>query len=287
MSVRDDSQPAAAVYASFINELEALKPGNVSRYAGGHDMTCEDFVRSAEVVTPILCRRDLGVGARILVAAEATQSAVGCNTNLGMLLLFAPLIRAWEIRGEGESLLTAVRRVLAGLDREDAAAVYAAIRTARPAGLGQVPEHDVNSDVEVDLHTAMAAAREHDLIALQYYSNFEEIFFIGLISLEKYKNIWKHLEWATVGCYLTFMSRFPDSHVGRKHGRKVAEDIQERSKVLLKCFDNNNDPEALKNALLDYDRELKNANINPGTSADLTAASLLLYHLGVRKNSYR
>lgn len=282
MSPRDDTLPMAAVYASFIDEVEALKPGNVSRHAGGHDMTCEDFVRSAEVATPILCRRDLGVGARILAAVEATQAAVGSNTNLGMLLLFAPLIRAWEVAETGESLQSAVRRVLAGLDREDAASVYAAIRAARPGGLGQVPEHDVNSDITVNLLTAMAAAGERDLIALQYSSDFEEIFSIGLISLKKYKNFWKHLEWATVGCYLTFMSRFPDSHVGRKHGPAVAEDIQQRSNILLQYFNNNNDPEALRHKLLEYDRELKNASINPGTSADLTAASLLLYHLGVR-----
>lgn len=285
MSPRDEMSPADAVYASFVAEVEALKPGNVSRRSPGHDMTVEDFLRSAEAVTPILCRRELGVGARILASVEATRSAVGCNTNLGMLLLFAPLIRAREIRQPGETLPAALARVLAALDREDATAVYAAIRAARPGGLGHVPEHDVQSPVSVDLLTAMEAARERDSIALQYCSNFEDIFSIGLISIEKYKNIWKHLEWATIGCYLTFMSRFPDSHVARKHGKAVAEDVRRRSRKLLRDFNENNNPEDLTDKLLAYDRELKNSNINPGTSADLTAAGLLLYHLGVRSDS--
>jgi triphosphoribosyl-dephospho-CoA synthase len=236
-------------------------------------------VRSAEAATPAQCRAGLGVGERILAAVEATRAAVGCNTNLGMLLLFAPLIRARE-SGTGTSLRQAVARVLRELDAADAEAVYAAIRLANPGGLGTAPRHDVHSPVSAGLLEAMAAAAERDRVARQYSSDFEDIFDTGLKSIKKYKKFWKNLEWATVGCYLTFMALFPDSHVGRKHGPGVAEATRKDGARLLHRMNKNNDPEAIKGVLLDFDRELKNSNINPGTSADLTAASLLLYHFG-------
>lgn len=274
-----DPQLTRAVHASFIGEADALKPGNVSRYADGHDMSYADFVRSADAATPPLCEPSAGVGRRILAAVKATRAAVGCNTNLGMLLLFAPLVRARQLGGRDEPLRAATRTVLAGLDTDDTRAVFEAIRLASPGGLGRAPDHDVHGPPEAGLQAVMAAARDRDMIALQYYSNFGEIFDIGLISIKNYKNRWKRLEWAIVGCYLTFMARFPDTHVVRKHGLKVAEATRKTGAELLQRLENNN-PEDIKNVLLEYDRELKNANINPGTSADLSAASLLLYHLG-------
>ena len=39
-------------------------------------------------------RTDLTVGERILSAVQATQEAVGLNTNLGIILLCAPMIQA-------------------------------------------------------------------------------------------------------------------------------------------------------------------------------------------------
>ena len=84
------------VMASFFGELEAFKPGNVSFYANGHNMTVDDFQKSAEASVPILCEINSSLGQRILNSVCATKDVVGCNTNLGMLLLFAPLIMAAE-----------------------------------------------------------------------------------------------------------------------------------------------------------------------------------------------
>ena len=84
------------LYDCFISDINALKPGNVGRHGAGHGMEYADFVRSAEVVTPILCNHRLGLGARILSSVEATSAAVNCNTNLGMILLVAPVIWLFE-----------------------------------------------------------------------------------------------------------------------------------------------------------------------------------------------
>nr|WP_294553672.1 triphosphoribosyl-dephospho-CoA synthase [uncultured Rhodopila sp.] len=87
---------AAAFLEACLEELAAPKPGNVHIHAPGHRMTVEDFARSAEVSAPLLCRPGAPLGRRILDAATATRQAVGQNTNLGILLLCAPLAMAAE-----------------------------------------------------------------------------------------------------------------------------------------------------------------------------------------------
>ena len=117
---------------SFITEVNALKPGNVSPYSEGHDMTMADFVKSAELCSPILCNASLSVGERILESVKMTKSEIGCNTNLGMLLLFAPLVRAAELGVE--SLRSNLAMVLHELDDKDTACIFAAISHANPVG---------------------------------------------------------------------------------------------------------------------------------------------------------
>lgn len=85
---------AVALREACLLELEALKPGNVHRYAVGHGMTLADFETSAETLNQVFSRSKLTVGERIYRAVAATRGAVGCNTNLGIVLLAAPLAEA-------------------------------------------------------------------------------------------------------------------------------------------------------------------------------------------------
>ena len=64
-------------------ELQALKPGNVHVFADGHGMTIHDFIKSADASAAVIAQPDLSVGERIYLVVEATQKAVGLNTNLG------------------------------------------------------------------------------------------------------------------------------------------------------------------------------------------------------------
>lgn len=276
---RDRVRREEAVMAAFLGEVDALKPGNVHRFAGGHGMRYEDFVTSAELSTPLLCEPGTGVGRRVLNAVVATRRAVGTNTNLGMLLLFAPLLAAEEGRAGTDSLHESVISVLAALHKSDADEVFEAIRTAAPGGLGHAPRYDVHFPPDCSLQAAMAAAADRDLVARQYHDGFAEIFADGLGALREFGRRWHEPEWATVGCYLRFLSRFPDSHVLRKHGTEVAERIRKRAESVLGQFEKKKNPGSAVGMLLEYDRELKDARVNPGTSADLTAASLLVYQL--------
>ena len=85
---------ANAFKAACMAELEALKPGNVHIFADGHGMTVQDFIASADAVSEVIAQPNLTLGQRILHSVQATQNAVQMNTNLGMILLCAPLIQA-------------------------------------------------------------------------------------------------------------------------------------------------------------------------------------------------
>src|SRR5207302_10233942 len=130
-----------ACTAACERELRALKPGNVHDRAAGHGMTAADFRASARAASGPLCRAGSPVGERIHGAIAATRAAVGCNTNLGIVLLAAPLLRAAE-GARPSRLQEALRRTLAMLTVADAAAAYAAIRIAAPGGLGQTEMED-------------------------------------------------------------------------------------------------------------------------------------------------
>ena len=272
---------AAQVYDCFICDINALKPGNVGRHGAGHGMECTDFIRSAQVVTPILCNHRLGVGKKILAGVEATLAAVHCNTNLGMLLLIAPVIRVFEQLVSPEDFKDLIKPTLMSLGRQEAQDIFAAIRLANPGGLGKVDKYDVNSPLEIDIFSAMDAAKDRDLIALQYANGYREVVNLGIKCLQNYHIRWNSVEWAVVACYLMYMASFPDSHVRRKHGMEVAEQVRKKTVPVRERFTDCNNPGDAKDVLMIFDRELKESEINPGTCADLTIASLLLYRLGV------
>jgi len=268
------------VLSSFMTEVSALKPGNVSVYTDGHDMVADDFKHSAELTTPILCDANLSVGERILNSVKLTKIQVGSNTNLGMLLLFAPLIKAAQISDNNMgNLQKNLSNVLVSLDKTETAHVFEAIRVANPGGLGDSDKFDVRSKAESGLLDAMAEAQQRDLIAQQYTTDFIDIFSLGLEIIKDFNMRWNSVKWATVACYLTFLARYQDSHIRRKFGEQAAEKQRIKAIPIAEQFKNNDNPENAVNALLEYDKELKDSNINPGTSADMTAASVLVFNL--------
>lgn len=265
---------AAAIRAACRAELHALKPGNVHVHAEGHGMTVAQFEASAKAIAPVLAEPGLRVGERILKSVEATRAAVGCNTNLGIVLLAAPLAEA-ALLDSGGGLRSRLARVLAGLTVEDAERTFRAIRLAGPAGLGESDRHDVSKPATAGLREVMAEAAGRDRIARQYATDFEDVFDLGLPRLRAARARWDDESWAATGVYLDFLARFPDSHVARKFGAEAAEAVRRRAGPLADRLGAADRPEAMAAALLDFDRALKAEGLNPGTSADLTVACLL------------
>ena len=266
-----------AVARSFLDaclaELDALKPGNVHRFGDGHDMTVNHFAASAEAAAPPIGRKGLAVGERIRLAVEATQRAVGQNTNLGIVLLAAPLAGAALEPGGGD-LKSRLHRVLHQLSVADAQNAYRVIRTAKPGGLGDAPSHNVASDPEVTLLEAMRAAEARDRIAWNYTHDFADIFELGLTWLAQALERWSEPSWAATRVYLGYLAHLPDTLIERKFGTRTATEVQEEAGPIEASFTSCPSPEAMTAPLIAFDRALKARRLNPGTSADLTVATL-------------
>jgi len=269
---------ADAFREACLAELRALKPGNVHDYAEGHGMTLAHFETSAAVAAPVIAAPGLRVGQRILKAVEATNAAVGLNTNLGIILLAAPLI-AGVWRPEHGTLRERVAGVLDALDRADAEQAYAAIRLASPGGIGDSAEQDVAQPPTVTLKQAMALAAERDRIARQYVTYFQDIFETGVPRLKQAMASGLPIEEAVSAVHLRFMAAFADSHIQRKYGAATGEAVRGEADLLDRDWLWHGPWVERRRRLLAFDAKLKSRSLNPGTSADLTVACLLAHRL--------
>lgn len=256
-------------------ELQAFKPGNVSVYSDGHDMTVEDFRISAKVSSDPITDPAYSLGEKIYFAVKATQEAVQCNTNLGILLLCGPLIQALENYQQKFSLRKNLAGVLRQTTIEDADWVFKAISLASPGGLGESEQQDVAEKPDVTLTEAMRIASKKDRIAWQYVSDYKDIFEIMVLRYNIALNRWGDRKWAATSVFVDFLSQFPDSHIERKYGNKFTEFVFENMGKVNEGLTRAGRPEQMLAMLYDIDAEFKSSGVNPGTTADLTVATLL------------
>ena len=268
---------AWAAQLACLFEVSVEKPGNVSPRGGFIDARFEDFAASAVAIGPAM--RDAGlatVGETIARAAVDTRRLVATNTNLGMILLLAPLARAAARLEAGGDLRAALGRVIANLTVRDARLAYGAIRAASPAGMGEVDRHDVGGDVTVTLREAMDVARDRDSIAREYVTDFEITFALGAGTLRRCWQDGAAFSDAVVTAFLTILSEVPDTLIARKNGAAAAEDVSRRAARVLAVGGSLSEQGRAR--LAELARELGDAAhaLNPGTTADLVAASVFV-----------
>lgn len=268
-----------------IEELQAIKPGNVHIFADGHDMTVQDFIKSADAAAGVISAQNLTLGERILHAVKATQNVAHCNTNLGIILLCAPLIQA-ACNAHEISLSEHVKNVLKSTTHADAAICFQAIALANPGGLGKSEQHDVHKAADCTLLEAMQFAESRDLIARQYCNDFADIFEFGLTKFRLAMTRWENSSWAATYVYLCFLANYLDSHIVRKYGEALAKTVQAEAKEHLSIFTEIENPKTYLGKLLQWDTELKARKINPGTCADLTVATLFVAKLKQTNGSF-
>lgn len=279
-----------AVQGAFLEacalDVLARKPGNVSAASPGHRMHAELFLRSARAAALPLCAPRAPVGERIESAVRATQRVVQCNTNLGIVLLCAPIVAAQERRagpGPHPPLAAALRVVLDALDVDDARAAYRAIALARPAGLGSAPEQDVAAAPTVGLRAAMALAAGRDRIARQYAQAYADVFDTGVVSFEHARELARRRGdadraaaiRAMLSAFLEFLASWPDSHIARKHGDAAAHSVMAEARPWRERARRGDALDA-DPAWAAWDESLKARGLNPGTSADLCVATALV-----------
>lgn len=269
---------ACAAQLACLFEASIEKPGNVSPRVAFTDMRFEDFAASAVAIGPAL--RDAGtatVGETIARAASDTRRLVAVNTNLGLILLLAPLATAAARLELGGDLRSALHEVLASLTVQDARLAFEAIRAAAPAGMGEVDHHDVREHgVDVTLRAAMDAARERDSIAREYVTDFDLAFTLGAETIRRRWQGGARFSDAVLTAFLTLLAATPDTLIARKNGAAVAQAVSRRAACVLAAGQPAS-PEG-RAGLAALSRELGDGThaMNPGTTADLIAASLFI-----------
>ena len=260
-----------SIRVACLFEATAKKPGNVHPAAAFDDLTYEDFVKSANVIAPILANaRQAGVGQTILEAVQATQKLGIGNSNLGIILLLTPLAAV----PEHTPLEVGVQNVLDELTRDDADWVYRAIRLAHPGGMGKVEAGDVSNQPAGTLLEMMKLASGRDRIASEYASGYSITFEFGVAFLRGVMDFENRWEAAIIELHLRLMAEFPDTLIARKCGWKTAEESARRARDVLEA--GSFQDEAFRQKLKDFDRWLRadGHKRNPGTTADLIAAGL-------------
>ncbi len=215
---------ALAAQIACLLEVSAPKPGNVNRQYDFEDTHFEDFLLSAIAIRPALQAVDHDTtGSMIWRAVQDTHRLVKTNTNLGIVLLLAPLAKAcYELqKSDLAAIPGALARLLDALTLQDARQAYAAIRLANAGGLGTNVEADVAVEPEITLLQAMALAQERDAIAREYVTRFAITFEIGLPAIERAWKLSGNLPLAIVQAYLTILAEVPDTLIARKRDVKT------------------------------------------------------------------
>ncbi len=253
-------------------EATAPKVGNVHRGADFSDLTFTDFAVSAVCIGPAMeAAASTGVGRAVRDAVAATRARVNTNTNLGMVLLLAPLAAV----PPETPLADGIGPVLAGLTADDCRLVFEAIRIAEPGGMGQVDEMDVHDPPPDDLLAAMRLAAGRDLVARQYADGFGLVLHgvqprLGYYVSERRLTLTD----AIICVHLELLREHEDSLIVRKCGRQMAQRVSRLAEQVLEAGAPGD--EAYDAALADFDFFLRSDGNrrNPGTTADLIAAGL-------------
>jgi triphosphoribosyl-dephospho-CoA synthase len=266
---------ALIAQAACVLEVAAGKPGNVSRHHDFGDTRFEDFLLSAMAIGPALgAAGQAGVGETVLAAIQATRRWVHANTNLGIVLLLAPLARAAAC--DGAPLRERLSRVLAALTVADARDVYAAIRLAEPGGLGRVEAQDVRAEPTVTLREAMALAAGRDTIAREYVTDYDVTFGLAVPALRRARA--DGLDWptATLEVYLRVLAEVPDTLIARRRGGEAAGAVSGWARRVLAEGEPGSAGRAAAVAVFDAELRKDDNRLSPGTTADLMAAALFV-----------
>lgn len=281
------TSPSAATRWACILEATAPKAGNVFPGRSFEDLCHSDFVVAAELTSQCFNRNATRISERMLNSITQVHEQRGTNVNLGIVLLLGPLVAADEsmhgMRSTGETVtccssrvsvlpdwIAPVRNALDQFDSLDGSNIFRAIEVASAGGLGTVEKMDVNqAHQKIDILEAMVLARDHDQIATQYSTGFEELILdITPILLDSIRTTGDVLH-GICHAQIRLLARSPDTLIARKNGKQVAHEVQSRAKSV--------DPlDATQVDSLDKYLRSNGHRLNPGTTADLLAASLYL-----------
>ena len=275
-----------AQIASALEVSGYPKPGNVHRTRDYDDMVFEDFIISGIVIGDTIREATTDVdienpqlGKYILNAVAQTDKWIKNNTNLGIVMMTTPIAVAAAISDTFDEIRPNIVKLMKNTSVDDACDLYDAINIADAGGMGDQEEYDVASDnAKQELRQnnqtmwdVLKISAPWDMLAREMTSDMPAVFAIGYPTYHKLKKE-KSLNDACVLTFLTILSEVPDTLISRKYGSEEALKVSMMVRDLLKL----KGADDFKDKLKEFDEYLFKNKFNPGTTADLTAASIFL-----------
>lgn len=234
---------------------------------------------------------ELGIGNRILEAVkESFKWQNGGNVNLGVNLLFAPISAAAGYILGGDSwdfneLRKIIRIITKSTTLRDSVNLYEAIRIGMTNRvLGQVAELDVNNGSSIKqikknkiiLYEIFQKCSSWDTICREWVSGYEITFTKGYSFLSKSLKKTNDINSVIVDTFLHILSEEPDSLIQRKNDLQTALGVSKKAKAILS--EGGYASKKGYELIVTLDKELQESGgrLNPGTTADITAASIYL-----------
>jgi len=291
--VLTDRNIAQALQIACLLEAAAKKPGNISPGNSFDDLNYNHFLFSAAAIFPAFLNIEgKSVGEMVYQGIKETHSLINTNTNLGILLLTAPLASAYvKLRNKNdqaifthqvlelEKLREELHLVLNNLDKKDAEFVYQAINFSKAGNLDKVKKGDINEKADLSLYDAMKLAEDRDNIAFEYVNDYSIIFDFAYPKFIKNMNEINTINDLIIKTFLEILAEYPDTLIARKYNLKTAEKISYKTKKLLRELENFDiESKKAKKLLAEFDQYLRfeKRKFNPGTTADFITAVIFL-----------
>lgn len=295
-----------ASLAALLEVSAYPKPGNVHRLRDFPGTTYEHFLAAGVSMMPwmrelanrgnVIKAGDgdwggLGLGGSILGAVEemlAWQS--GGNVHLGVILLFSPIAAAAGAVAEGgvvevSKLRASIKEIIGAAAPQDAVDIYKAIKMAMTReNLGDVDELDVTDPASLDYilkHGVkpldiFETCSGRDSVCSEWVTGFNIVVSEGYRHLADQLTSGVSVNDSVVNTFLRLLSAHPDSLIQRKRGPEAARTVSGRAQGILDAGGASSDEGRSMLRMLDDELQTGMGSMNPGTTADLTAASLFV-----------
>ena len=311
-----DEVSRVAQLASILEVCTYPKPGTVHRFYDFKDTKFEHFIASGVAIGPIIreasikgllvdCGKlglsEVGVGRYIRKCiVESGRWHHGGNTNLGIVTLLVPLAvgaalsRSKHEKIKARLLRQKVRETMESTTVDDSINFYDAVRSADFSCLGRISPKsapDVTSKFairelsqkNITLYKVMKVCSPWDNICKEWITGMRITFKLGYPVIKTVYRETRDLNTAIAQCFLTILANYPDSLIARKNGMEIAKKISQKAQKILVNGGNLTDEGRNEAERFDEQLHTPDNRLNPGTTADLTASSIMVSLLcGIR-----
>ncbi|HOI71425.1 MAG TPA: triphosphoribosyl-dephospho-CoA synthase [Methanobacterium sp.] len=282
-----------AQLASVLEVSGHPKPGNVHRTQDFEDMVFEDFLISGIAIGNTMEKaarqglkyqdqlHKIHLGKLIKEAVLETFRWVENNTNLGIIMLLTPLSAAAGNVNDFHGLRGKVHDMMLATTSQDAVDLYDAINIADAGGMGQREDLDVGSEnareelmeKNINMFHVLEISSSWDALAYELTHKMPVSFTLGYPTYKKLKKAHGN-NMATVQTFLTILASKQDTLISRKYDQSVSARVKADAKIIL---DKGGILTEEGRSLIEkFDQDLMKNKYNPGTTADLTASSLMI-----------